>query len=349
MTKMTIRFSIKSKIFFIIVIPALILIFVIFLDYRHLSSLGRSAELILSKNYKSIQKAQQIRQILESTQNRILSTIFMNPSNFPEIPLSNPEIKKLLSDCNDNVTESGEQQIIDSLFIDFKTYESTLADLIKALNTRKQSEVDPLSYDFITISAAVNSKLNDLVLINERAMESAEKRTKLLAKEALRYSIGLLILAILFTLLFSYLLSTRISRPLIRLAKSLAEIKEGSGDYPEIVSTTRDEIGFLTQEFNRLFGRLKIYDQISKDKLTAEKLKARHAEEARARLIADLSHQLKTPMTSLSMSVGMLADKADRLKPDQRATLFETAREDCAILTALINELIDTARLEGMV
>jgi len=133
------------------------------------------------------------------------------------------------------------------------------------------------------------------------------------------------------------------------LAKSLAEIKEGSGDYPKINSTTQDEIGFLTQEFNRLFERLKVFDQISQDKLTAEKLKARHAEEAKARLIADLSHQLKTPMTSLSMSVGMLADKADRLKPDQRLTLFETAREDCAKLTELINELVDTARLEGMV
>ena len=346
---MKIRLSIKTKIFLVILAPSLLLFFVIYLDYRNLNALGRSAELILSKNYKSIQKAQQIRQILEATQNRILSTIFLNPSNLPEIPLSIQEITKLLSDCNDNVTEPGEQKIIDTLFVEFKRYESALSNLMRALNLSNKAELDQLSYYFISVSASMNSKLNDLVLINEKAMETAEKITKQVAKSALRYSIGLLILAIIFTIVFSYLLSKRISQPLIKLAEGLSTIKEGSGDYPIIVSTSRDEIGFLTQKFNRLFERLKIYDQISQDKLTAEKLKARHAEEARARLIADLSHQLKTPMTSLSMSVGMLADKADRLKPDQRSTLFETAREDCAKLTELINELVDTARLEGMV
>jgi len=346
---MKIKFSVKTKIFLVILAPSLLLFFVIYLDYRNLNALGSSAESILSKNYKSIQKAQQVRQIVEATQNRILSAIFLNPEPIAEVPVSIPEITRLLSDCNDNVTEAGEQKIIDTLFTEVKRYEAALSLLTRAFHLHKRERLYSLSYDFISISASMNSNLNDLVLINEKAMETAEKRTKRVAESALQYSTGLLILAIVFTLVLSYLLSKRISQPLIGLAQSLSTIKEGSGDYPKIVSTTRDEIGFLTREFNRLFERLKIYDQISQDKLTAEKLKARQAEEAKARLIADLSHQLKTPMTSLSMSIGMLAEKADRLKPVQRSTLFETAREDCAKLTELINELVDTARLEGMV
>jgi len=345
---MAIQLSIKSKIFCVIIIPALILVFVVFLDYRHLNSLGRSAELILSKNYKSIRKAQQIRQQLEATQNQILSTLFLHHSVRPKLSALTRNISRLLSDCRDNITEPGEQKIINTLFVELKRYESALNHLMRALPISNQAELDHLSYDFISIAASISSKLNDLVLINEKAMESAEKRTRQFARGALRYSMGLLILAILFTVLFSYLLSTRISRPLINLAKTLAAIKEGSGSYPEMVATTRDEIGFLTQEFNRLFQRLKLYDRLSQDKLMAEKLKARRAEEARTRLIADLSHQLKTPMTSLSMSVGILAHRRDRLKPDQRYTLLETAKEDCAKLTELINELVDTARLEGM-
>jgi signal transduction histidine kinase len=110
------------------------------------------------------------------------------------------------------------------------------------------------------------------------------------------------------------------------LARILSEIKEGSGQYPQIPVTTNDEIGFLTSEFNRLFDRLKAYDQLSQDKLTAEKLKVRQTEEAKARFIADLSHQLKTPMTSLSMSVGMLSEKMDLMPPDTVKKLLETTK-----------------------
>ncbi|MBW1728691.1 MAG: hypothetical protein JRJ62_14190, partial [Deltaproteobacteria bacterium] len=81
--------------------------------------------------------------------------------------------------------------------------------------------------------------------------------------------------------------------------------------------------------------------------LTAEKLKVRQAEEAKAQFVADLSHQLKTPMTSLSMSVGVLNEKANSLSEEKKLKLLKTAREDCFRLSTLINELVDIAKLEG--
>jgi nitrogen fixation/metabolism regulation signal transduction histidine kinase len=102
-------------------------------------------------------------------------------------------------------------------------------------------------------------------------MEDAEAKTKEVAKQALHYSMTLLIAAMLFTIILSSALSTKISRPLIRLPQGLASVKEGGVDYPQLSITTRDEIGFLTSEFNRLFERLKAYDQVTVDKLMAEK------------------------------------------------------------------------------
>jgi len=343
---MNIQFSIKTKIFFVILIPALILLFVIYLDYGNLSSLGRSAELILSKNYKSIQTAQQIRQRLEVRRNQILMTVFQDRKIDQQDLASNRNISALLKICKDNITETGEKQIIDKLFAEYEKYDSLFYDLLNKNND--QIRANKLYYEFISLTASLISDLNELVLINEKAMESAEQGTKQMAGQALRYSMGLLISAILFTLVFSYILSSRISSPLIKLAQSLAIIKEGSGLYPRISVATHDEIGFLTSEFNRLFERLKVYDQLSADKLTAEKLKVRQAEKAKARFIADLSHQLKTPMTSLSMSVGILCEKANRLTGEKHAKLLETAREDCARLSALINELVNIARVDIM-
>jgi len=343
---MNIKFSIKTKIFFVMIIPALILLFVIYLDYGNLSSLGRSAELILSKNYKSIQTAQNIRQHLEAKQNQVLTTMFQDRKIGRQDPELNWNIIALLKMCKDNITEKGEKQIIDNLFVNYKKYDSLFYDLLD--NNDAAIRPDKLYYEFISLTALLISDLNDLILINEKAMEIAEQETKQMAGEALRYSMSLLIFAILFTIIVGYILSSRISSPLIKLAHSLAIIKEGSGSYPRISVATRDEIGFLTSEFNQLFERIKAYDQLSADRLTAEKLKVRRVKEVKAQFVADISHQLKTPMTSLSMSIGILHEKANRLTREKRVKLLETAKEDCERLSTLVNELVEIARVDVM-
>lgn len=105
----------------------------------------------------------------------------------------------------------------------------------------------------------------------------------------------------------------------------------------------------LTDEFNRLFKRLAEFDHYNAAILAAEKLKVRHTEEAKSRFIADLSHQLKTPMISLAMSVNLLHEKRNRLGHEQISILLETAKEDCGRIANLLNELVDIARLEAMI
>jgi signal transduction histidine kinase len=289
--------------------------------------------------------AQQIRQLLEVNRNRILMTFFQDGATVPQDPSLNRNISVLLKICKDNITEPGEKQIIDNLFEKYKKYSLLLYDLLK--NNQNTMGYTGRHYEYISLTASLISDINYLVLINEKAMEAAEEQTRQIAKKGLRYSVGLLFAAILFSIIFSYILSSKVSRPLTELAQSLAEIKEGEGEYPQIPVTSHDEIGFLTSEFNRLFQRLELYDQFSADKLTAEKLKVRQAEEAKAQFVADLSHQLKTPMTSLFMSVGVLNEKVNSLSEEKKLKLLKTAREDCFRLSALINELVDIAKLEG--
>jgi signal transduction histidine kinase len=340
-----IKFSIKIKFFITILIPTLILIAVIYLNYVHLSSLGRSAEHILSKNYKSIQTAQQIRQLVDMNRNRLLMSLFQEMIDVHQGSQFEHNIWSLLKICNDNITEPGEKQVIEQLFIKSKKYKLLYSRFIA--DSEHAIKVDQQFHEFLSLTASLISDLNDLVLINEKAMETAEQETRKIAQKGIKYSMGLLCAAILFAVAFSYILSSRISRPLTKLAKILPVIKEGKGKYPRIPVASHDEIGFLISEFNRLFERLEVYDQLSADKLTAEKLKVRQAEEAKAQFVADLSHQLKTPMTSLSMSVGMMSDKLDRLSEEKKLKLLKTAREDCLRLSALINELVDIAKLDA--
>lgn len=69
----------------------------------------------------------------------------------------------------------------------------------------------------------------------------------------------------------------------------------------------------------------------------------RRFEESRRRFISMLSHQLKTPMTSLSMSVNLLREKLKDVGPG-KAELLSIATENCNSLSALVSDLIEAAR-----
>lgn len=156
---------------------------------------------------------------------------------------------------------------------------------------------------------------------------------------------GVIVIALLA---LSYGLSCRVARPIMTLARRISGAAEGPGAYPGFPVPSNDEIGVLTEAFNRLANRLEQYDRHRDDVLAAEKEKVRRIEEAKGRFIADISHQLKTPMTSLAMSTGLLHSRGDALGAEKRAKLVATAYEDCTRLAALINELVDLSRLEAM-
>jgi signal transduction histidine kinase len=199
------------------------------------------------------------------------------------------------------------------------------------------------------VQAKLNNSLDELIAVNEKAMERADLETQRFAERAKSYSIALLAMATAFVLIFSLLISRSITRPLVELADGLAQVKQQDHDYPQLPVTSQDEIGFLTSQFNHLFERLKEYDQINLEKLSAERAKVREAQEAKARFVADLSHQLKTPMTSLAMSVGILSEKARNTLAEKYVRLLETAREDCTRLSNLINELVNLSRMDAMI
>ncbi len=69
----------------------------------------------------------------------------------------------------------------------------------------------------------------------------------------------------------------------------------------------------------------------------------RRFEASRRRFISMLSHQLKTPMTSLSMSVNLLREKLSGTG-DDRDELLSIASEACHNLSTLVSDLIEASR-----
>lgn len=325
--------------------PTIALLSAALLNNRYLGDLGDSAEQILSKNYKSIRAAQEARKSLEHIRNLLLEQLSKQIQTLV-IPLKTMEnLNFNLIVCQKNVTETGEAEQIDKLLNRYRLYEAMI-------HSSKQNVFDLWNSgsfsDFLGLTAEMIVLIDDLVAINEDAMEVAERNTWTLAHRAQRNSAMLFGVIITAILLLNYFLSNRVAMPLMELAGELSNTREGSGVYPRISSKSNDEIGFLANSFNQLFNRLEQYDNHRDDIILAEREKVRRNEEAKGTFIADISHQLKTPMTSLSMAIGMLYNRGDMLSEEKKKKLYSTAYNDCMRLTALINELVDISRLEAL-
>jgi len=335
------RKSIRNKIFLVSLLPVIALLVVATINYRHLNSLGQSAELIMSRNYASIKAAQRARQALEDNRSGVLRFVLEN-DRAALATLSADSLAEAVESCRQHIAEEGEKRLVDNLMSSLDHYRSNLSRLSPP---PPQDQIE----EFFRLTVRLATDLNSLVELNELGMERAELETRELGRRAQRHSLLFLVGTIVWILLLNYALSFQVARPIRALARQLAATRQGGERYPSMPVLSDDETGLLTEEFNRLFKNLAAYDQHNAAILAAEKEKVRHAEEAKTRFIADLSHQLKTPMTSLIMGVNLLHEKRDRLSDQRIAILLDTARDDCSRLAQLINELVDISRLEGMI
>jgi signal transduction histidine kinase len=134
----------------------------------------------------------------------------------------------------------------------------------------------------------------------------------------------------------------RLTLPLRALAKSLHELdvdQLASDSAPpptkESLQDKSDEIAILRDAFNRMASRI------------GDQWRAlRRQDEQRRELVANVSHDLRTPLTSLQGYLEALESKADSLSDAERNRYLSTARSLSEKLSSLARELLDLARLE---
>jgi signal transduction histidine kinase len=132
--------------------------------------------------------------------------------------------------------------------------------------------------------------------------------------------------ALLIALIGGYLVAARLARRLGTLERAARDVAQGRGVEPLPV-TSRDEIGQLTDTFNRMQQQL------------------RRVDVARKEFIATASHELRTPIFSLAGFVELLQD--EDLDEETRREFLETMSEQVARLQKLSVDLLDLSRLDS--
>ncbi|HMH47456.1 MAG TPA: HAMP domain-containing sensor histidine kinase [Solirubrobacteraceae bacterium] len=176
-----------------------------------------------------------------------------------------------------------------------------------------------------------------------RAIELAQPLTEvdsLLAR--LRLILALLDLAgIAIAAVLGRLVAGAAVLPLKRLTQAAEHVALTQDLSGRITSVGQDEIGRLARSFNAMLDAL----EGSMSALEGSMSALDDSVHAQRQLVADASHELRTPVTSLRTNIEIL-QQAEHMDLHERRRLLSDVVEQIEELTLLMNDLIDLARGE---
>lgn len=125
-------------------------------------------------------------------------------------------------------------------------------------------------------------------------------------------------------ILLGLLLTRQFTKPIRELKKGAAHIARGALSY-RVEVKSRDELGDLAKSFNTM--------AVSLD----------NGEQARRRLLADIAHELRTPLSVIEGTVDAMLDGVYEPNPGNLASI----KEETALLTRLVADLRDLTLAES--
>jgi two-component system sensor histidine kinase CpxA len=145
-----------------------------------------------------------------------------------------------------------------------------------------------------------------------------------------RYGVWQVALGVLFSGIVSLILALSLTRPLSRLERAASRLAQGHFETADIdtVASRKDEIGTLAKEFSHMAARL------------------HSALESQQRLLRDVSHELRSPLTRLQVAIGLASRQAPADTPMMQAS-FDRMEAECERLNALIGEVLALARADS--
>lgn len=136
-----------------------------------------------------------------------------------------------------------------------------------------------------------------------------------------------LLAAVFAAALLSWILAVRLTRPLKELGKTMRAFAAGSLDAREKRAARRkDDIGVLARDFNAMADRIE------------ELLKGQR------RLLADVSHELRSPLTRLGVGLEL----ARRNIPEGNGDAYDRMETELARVEGLIASLLKLSRLDAL-
>lgn len=157
------------------------------------------------------------------------------------------------------------------------------------------------------------------------------------SREMIREINQFLFYTVLIALAVSFLLSLVLSKIHVNRIKRLQEATSlvSSGNYNvSVPSSNLDEIGELAEDFNQMVKKL----NTSKDEIES-------LENRRRQFMADVSHEMRTPLTTISGVIEGL--KSDMIPEEEKERGIQLVSKETKRLIRLVNENLDYEKIRS--
>jgi signal transduction histidine kinase len=153
----------------------------------------------------------------------------------------------------------------------------------------------------------------------------------------LRETLWLLGCALIVALIASAFIVKLMTRPLRQLSAVMDKFRQsGFATQPEPLRQPTDEVGKLTDTFNHMA-----------DRIVAQMTALQNTDAVRRELVANISHDLRTPLASLQGYLETLHLKGGQLAQEEQRGYLEIALKQTEQLSGLVARLFDLAKLDS--
>ncbi|KEQ23585.1 sensor histidine kinase [Paenibacillus tyrfis] len=220
--------------------------------------------------------------------------------------------------------------------------EASLGDMLgNAANARKTEAEEAVYFDPATRQTWIVRTSDGM------AAEAGEGFDRMISNAFLTYFIGLAA----FILLLSYVYGVRFGRPFRVMLEFIEQL--ASGNYAQPPRTGKEKSGDSRNRLRKPKGTFRLFREVN-ESLEGLRLELARSEQLRNRLeqtreewITGVSHDLKTPLSSISGYAHVLESAPYSWSGEELQTIGRTLREKSDFMSELIEDLSLTYRLKN--
>jgi two-component system sensor histidine kinase GlrK len=210
----------------------------------------------------------------------------------------------------------------------FDRYHAAVLQGQKVLTEAKPPVVTVDESPTRSLGEQVEAELEALQQATWARVQRAQAEVARLERRTWNGVIVALATALVLALLTTAVIALRITRSLRRLSVATAAVAAGSFREP-IPAGGRDEVGVLARSFNAMVDRLHKHDELKEE------------------FFATLSHELRSPITSVREAAHLLADGIPGPLTAKQGRLVDIIRRSTERLLRLVNQILDVSRLRA--